>query len=177
MPELLTVTAVLIVLAGILMPVLFQVKADAKEKQCWSNLHQIQLAISMYRTENNGDGNYGAASTMGLPLPSTNLPGDLRLPIQTFYCNAPPNLLSPTQAVYARFFDDRPSGSTPFISWSEYSNSVGENAVILADMNHGDRSVPITSPFYPHKGIGVRLNGQVFTRTREGDWNDLTWWE
>jgi hypothetical protein len=105
-----------------------------------------------------------------------DLPTVLHLPIAVFHCTAPPNILSPEQAVYVKMFSDS-TRNRPYPSWGTFVASAGENTVIFADMNHGDRSVPISSPFFAHKGIGVRLDGQVFTQTRIGNWNDPVWWQ
>jgi prepilin-type processing-associated H-X9-DG protein len=46
--ELLTVLAIIAILAGLLFPVLISAKAVAKRAQCGSNMHQAQLATTMY---------------------------------------------------------------------------------------------------------------------------------
>jgi prepilin-type N-terminal cleavage/methylation domain-containing protein/prepilin-type processing-associated H-X9-DG protein len=57
--ELLVVIGVLLVLAGILLPVLASARAKARETDCRTKLHQITLALRMYADDNNS----------GLPLP------------------------------------------------------------------------------------------------------------
>jgi len=174
--EIIVVMGILIVLAGILFPVFVTAKSAAKEKVCWNNLHQIQLAIMMYRTNNDGDGVYGTASLMGLP-PAGGMEARLGLPPSVFHCQGAPNVLSPTAATYTILYGDRRGSLGRILSWEDYATSEGENAVIVADMNHGDRSVPLLSPFFVHRGIGVRLNGQVFTQSRTGNWSNPRWWE
>ena len=49
--ELLVVVAVIAILAGILFPVFAQARAKAQQTVCASNLHQLGLAISMYRDD------------------------------------------------------------------------------------------------------------------------------
>jgi prepilin-type N-terminal cleavage/methylation domain-containing protein len=49
--ELLVVIAVLSLLAGILLPVLWTARASARQSSCVSNLHQIGLALGMYRED------------------------------------------------------------------------------------------------------------------------------
>jgi prepilin-type N-terminal cleavage/methylation domain-containing protein/prepilin-type processing-associated H-X9-DG protein len=46
--ELLVVIAVIVLLAAILFPVLAQTRAKARQAACYSNLHQIGLALGMY---------------------------------------------------------------------------------------------------------------------------------
>ncbi|MDD8045167.1 MAG: DUF1559 domain-containing protein [Verrucomicrobiota bacterium] len=50
--ELLLVTGLLMVLMGLLLPVLFRVKAKASEVQCINNLHQMDLALKMFSDDN-----------------------------------------------------------------------------------------------------------------------------
>src|SRR5262245_33710611 len=51
--ELLVVIAILALLAGLLFPVLAQVRETARQTRCRSNLRQIGLAIVMYREDYN----------------------------------------------------------------------------------------------------------------------------
>lgn len=50
--ELLTVIAIIAILAAIIFPVMNTVKERAKENDCMSRLHQIQLALNLYKTDN-----------------------------------------------------------------------------------------------------------------------------
>src|SRR5689334_2932001 len=66
MVEILVVTAILVALAALLWPVLAAAKNRAKETKCWSNLHQMHIALAIYREEN-AKLPYGGAAAMGLP--------------------------------------------------------------------------------------------------------------
>jgi type II secretory pathway pseudopilin PulG len=50
--ELLVVMAILVVLAGLLFPVFRQAKSAAGDTACLSNLHQIHVAIELYKNDN-----------------------------------------------------------------------------------------------------------------------------
>jgi len=52
--ELLVVIAIIAILAAILFPVFAQAKRAAKQTSCTSNLHQVGLAIAMYRNDFDG---------------------------------------------------------------------------------------------------------------------------
>jgi prepilin-type N-terminal cleavage/methylation domain-containing protein/prepilin-type processing-associated H-X9-DG protein len=52
--ELLVVVAIMVILAGLLLPVLARAKARAKRIQCISNLRQIGIAAQMYTVDNSG---------------------------------------------------------------------------------------------------------------------------
>ena len=52
--ELLTVIAIIGILAAIIIPTVGKVRASAKSTQCLSNLRQIALAISLYPQDNKG---------------------------------------------------------------------------------------------------------------------------
>ena len=52
--ELLVVVAIIIILAGILLPVLLQAKDTARMRTCSQNLRQLAQAFSMYLDDNNG---------------------------------------------------------------------------------------------------------------------------
>lgn len=73
--ELLVVIAIIAILAALLLPVLAEGKAKAKRAQCYSNLHQISLALNLY-CDDKGDrtppGPFSAAS-FPTPMEQTNL--------------------------------------------------------------------------------------------------------
>jgi prepilin-type N-terminal cleavage/methylation domain-containing protein len=52
--ELLAVIATIVILAALLLPVLSQAKVKAQRTACFSNLHQLGLAWTMYIHDNNG---------------------------------------------------------------------------------------------------------------------------
>ena len=52
--EILTVIAIMVILAGLLMPALRSARREARRAQCISNLKQIGIAIHSYALDNNG---------------------------------------------------------------------------------------------------------------------------
>lgn len=71
--ETLVVIGIIVVLAGLLLPVFLNSKRSGEVTVCKTALRQIGQAIAVYRTEYDGQGVLGKASEMGLPLfPITN---------------------------------------------------------------------------------------------------------
>ncbi|HLI48965.1 MAG TPA: type II secretion system protein [Chthonomonas sp.] len=66
--EILLVVAILAVLAGILLAVLGPVRERARQNTCVSNLHQIGIALTLYRQDWDG-----ADATRGVPMTSAQL--------------------------------------------------------------------------------------------------------
>jgi prepilin-type N-terminal cleavage/methylation domain-containing protein len=173
--EVLVVISIVAVLAGIALPVFAASKEQAKIAVCKQQLHQLQLALSLYRSEHDGDGQYGPATQMGLPPTGAQLMDVLKVPVRILQCSAPPNSVSRSGAVYMiTFNDDKPNPEV--LTWGQYAREELDQSVVFADMNHGDRTIPMRSPFYPHKGFAVRLSGELFTVNKPGSWGELEWW-
>jgi len=72
--ELLVVIAIIAILAALLLPALSQAKQTARRVQCVSNLRQVELAISMYTLDNNGQFPYNATTLNSGPPDQTFAP-------------------------------------------------------------------------------------------------------
>jgi len=59
--------------------------------------------------------------------------------------------------------------------WEKAVARLGEQIPIFGDLNH-DRNSDISSIYFVHHGIGVRLNGQVFKRNATGWSRNFDWW-
>lgn len=92
--ELLTVIAIIGILAAILIPTVGAVRKRATKAQCSSNLHQMGMAVNLYRNDNKGllpDGNYENANLQWI---AAGLRDDFKKYGMTFemlYCNGNPN--------------------------------------------------------------------------------------
>ncbi|MEE9604257.1 MAG: DUF1559 domain-containing protein, partial [Candidatus Scalindua sp.] len=64
--EVLIVIFIIIILAGILLPVLSRVRESGRKTQCTSNLRQIGMGLIMYSNENNETFPTGATAMTAL---------------------------------------------------------------------------------------------------------------
>gem|GEM_PF-6671796 len=63
-----------------------------------------------------------------------------------------------------------------FLDWAKYSQKAQDTSILYVDMNHRNDRNTIYSPYVTFYSIGVRLNGQVFTQWKKGNWNDFSYW-
>jgi prepilin-type N-terminal cleavage/methylation domain-containing protein len=172
--ELLVVIAVLCALAAILVPVLSQVRRRAYMSQTTSNLHQVAVALSLYRQADGGDGVYGDAHAMGLPIPPSLLEPYGFTKDMKF---GPPNETDMyRRGMYFLYASPRDEDHQSY-TWSAYATKHQDASFVFASMGFTDEEQPMTSPFGTFVGIGARLDTSTTTRVRAGDWRDYEWWE
>ena len=84
--ELLVVISIIMLLAGLLLPVLIRAKSKAMENSCMSNMRQVQLALAMYSVNNNSY--YPLELTENNPHPEllSALDADKNSLRKAFYC-------------------------------------------------------------------------------------------
>ncbi|SRR6266511_2647511 len=181
--ELLLTLAVLTLLSGFLMAVTAPAKEQARQRVCVSNLHQIGLAVSMYRSDYGGldpvEGQPLRYSELGLPsgkmLPafvSTYIPTRQRLLCPDYHGRIPvPNLL----ATYAWVPDDDQFHS----EIDKYSSIVAVRCLktpVMTDDQHNPFIDASLAPRWERKRVLVlRLGGQVdaldvSVRTVDSEW-------
>jgi len=171
--ETLVVLGIVVVLAGLLLPVYINSKKSGEITVCKSSLRQIGQAIAMYRTEYDGQGVLGKASAMGLPLfpISSTLPAVLPLS-QQCRGHAKPPRMSP-QGFHYRYVvgtDDRVGMET----WSGYVQKFGESAIIVMDLNHNRDSSIVERPAEQKLALGVALDTSVRQVRRAGQPFDMS---
>jgi prepilin-type N-terminal cleavage/methylation domain-containing protein len=179
--EVLVVISIILVLAAFLLPAFKSAKDSAHESTCLSNLHQLGIAVSLYRSDNNGEGVFGDMFEMGLPPAGLgygalwdHLPVAKKLGI----CHGPgrPTKLSPDGFAY-RYVPAPPGQKTGTTTWKEYVAQKGDAAILFMDENHNAPTVSMVSPFTTKHVIGLNLGNSVIRKTRQGDPWLFDWWD
>jgi prepilin-type N-terminal cleavage/methylation domain-containing protein len=174
--ELIVVALIIAILAAILLPVYKASVAKAKETTCKSQLHQIQLGLSLYRSDNGGDGRFGRADLMGLPPSLLTLVNLRYVDGALKNCKGDPTLMGGKGAVYITMWawPEKDFGKP---KWEKYSTEVQEASILLIDPNHGNEKLHVGSPYFTHHVLGVYLDGQVVRRSGKGVFTNRNWWD
>lgn len=179
--EVLTVITITSILAAILYPVIESAKRKSNEAVCISNLHQLDMALELYRTtyaEERAD--FGTPVDMGLPpwfprLAQVGLvpPGLLKgCHGESVFPNSPPLYSQSWPPAKEDIGED--AWTQLIARWTPYVNAHGAGSVLLQDLNH--MPLRTISPFATQRGIGVYLDGHAKIVTRQGDAANLEWW-
>jgi type II secretory pathway pseudopilin PulG len=171
--ECLCVIGILALLAAMAFPALSRAKDRSKTTVCASNLRQLMAATMQYASEYGGDGVYGDASAMGLPL----WPHDSFPVIKSFECPAIPNqIFKSSDAIpyFCAFGPDVETSSKP--RWADYVDAYKDSAIAWYDLNHNGEDVPILAHMSTKFGLGVSLGGTLVTRRRSGNPFGPDWW-
>lgn len=165
--EVLVCIGIIAVVAAISFPVIKRAKEVAMLTTTKSNLHQMWLALQIYRDQW-GKTDSGSHYEVGMPL-SLTIPDYIpKL--------SPPMPRYDAWKGYLWLMTD-PTSAEPKIvkSWEDYSRKCGVNVAVIADYNFNDTE-PFASPFLDYRGIGIRLSGQISDLRRKGLPVELWWW-
>lgn len=168
--------AIIVTLVAILTPVFIQAKEQAKRTVCASNLHQLFIATSTYRSDNGGDGKYGSDFDMGLPprIGSTAQYSETILNLKMLKCGRFPNPQTKELWSYRWAYIDPPSGHVDY--WKAHSLEFEDRSVLAFDINHNSLNEPLYSDYISHTGIGVTIGGALLKPHKPGDFDRLRWW-
>lgn len=170
--ELLIVIAIVSVLAGITFPVLREVRSKGKITHCQSNLRQIHVALTIYRSDYGGEARYGDMHSMGLPPDLRDLYTSQKMRRDTFRCLGSSRI--PVGPLYTVHYSSKDEiGTYP---WEEYALKFQESSVVYGDQNHELAGHDVISPAVDHRRIGVYLDGHTRVIVRKGDPFVLPWW-
>lgn len=172
--ELLVVFAIIAVVAAIAYPVTRGALDRAKVSRSISNLHQIGLAINLYRADYGDIALYGTVEEMGLPPDLGALAREYKLPTELFDPGG--EVITPEiGSLYTVFFTGESFVGQP--SWSKYAKRYQENAILVGDLqNSFAGSTQSISPLVRRRGIGLFVDGSVRVIVKAGDWTKREWW-
>lgn len=169
--ELLVVIAIIAVIVAIITPVLVQAKRSANIRSSQSKLHQLSIALLIYRTDHGGDGIYGSMEQMGLP-PARYVY------ISRFHQFSSDMLVSscghhPSFPVKFNIDYIPGEGGGPFQSQSVVFR---ENMLMFSDMNCTPSNINLSNPYLIKYGLGVLLSGRLVVKNKTGRQSLPDWW-
>jgi len=188
--ELIVVLAVLALLTALLFPAFAQVRERARETTCLSNLHQIGMAIQMYR-QDYGGGEPVAVPTraqLGLPAEPSDLLSYLKGGKQVFLCadeSLPPGIFQtpvdrsgmPISYMWCLGAED---GLTRdgFPGFARQVSLRGSDTPLVIDAFHWGADYGRNSPQpWLRKVMVLRLDGRVDARIRDDSQVRASWQE
>lgn len=163
--EVLVVLAIIGICAALTYPVFTQVKRNARKAQCLHNLHQIGVAMALYRDQNGG-ADAGTPDEMGLP-------NGVSWP--SIFPNLRCQEHSPKGFGYTILYPEPGSSEARLKSWTAYTQSQGGLSVFMYDDAHQSH-FPISFSWENWTVLAVRLDTSVFVRTRMGVPSGYWWW-
>lgn len=176
--EILVVMSIVLVLTALLLPAFFRSREAALQTGCTQNLHQIGIALELYRSDNDGSGKYGTPTTMGLPPGfSPEVRMQLRLSKDTWLCPRGSTLHPGVHSAvsYYLYFPLPNDSDEAQRRFEGIAQQYQDSTLLLYYMYHSDAK-GVQSPFYPHVGIGLLLGGQTVVKIKAGDWLAPEWW-
>ncbi|MBL8065456.1 MAG: hypothetical protein JNM34_06305 [Chthonomonadaceae bacterium] len=170
--ELLVSLSIVVLLAGCTFAVLAVVKRQSMATVSSSNLHQLYTAISLYRTEYDGDGVYGPTTAMGLSLASSQVTvHKYHLPLEVWKSPCGDHPSRGPGVMNLTYF---PGDGSDL--WNKNIHLFLDNMFLIADMNCTDPGALLDNDEFTKLGRGVLLGGQATIRRRRGDWGKPSWW-
>lgn len=172
--EVLSVISIFAVLAVLSFPAFIRAKEEGKKTVCVSNLRQMFVSTSLYRSDWGSEAIYGKAEDMGLPpIPQP----DHLLSLRQFKCQNAPHPLEPTlgRGYIFYYIDSKLDLLTP--SWEKYSQEYGDASMLNADPFHNPADIALTWGSHISRFCqGVNLGGSLVRRRAKGDWQYRAWW-
>lgn len=173
MIEIVISVAIVAILVAIITPALASARRSARISSSVSNLRQLHLALSLYRSEYGGEGIYGTYAEMGMPDAEQplDLPG---FPVGSPFPS--PCGWNPTIS------DSRPSFEylySPGFAGKLFAKNAQlfkDNLIIFADLNCNPHHELIRSEHFAHLGLGVLIGGKLVNQRKKGFVFDADWW-
>ncbi len=180
--ELLTVIAIIAIVAAISFPVWASSRKKSGERVTENFLHQTWVALELYRQDSDPSSlTLGTSSQIGLPnidgfyslLKRSNLKwwphaGSRGAYGPNYYPFDPSDFVVPDHEVFY---------TRQLTEWLAYSRKNQEQAVLVGDFNHSADCGKGGDPRCFYIGFGVRLSGSLCRRSRTGNVFSPSWWE
>jgi len=179
---------ILIALAGILMPVFNKAKRSAEIRSSIAKLHQLGVAVSLYRQDYGGEGfaRYDAPNAYyGLALPTLRYYEYYRLDHYGADANFLPSPCGADRTIFESFKcgvigwityvapQYEPAlmqpGTGNLRDFHDYLATYRENAVLFIDPYCNPPGTIMGAPYIYKRGLSVLISGQVVNRYKMGN--------
>jgi prepilin-type N-terminal cleavage/methylation domain-containing protein len=168
--ETVVVIAIIGVLAAILTPVFARVKHQARITETVQHLHQVHIALDIYRTDYDGQGRLGDGSQMGYP----QFDYAVTSPIMSLLLRKGPCLANRGNHIY--WPDSLPSrgyGDT----WIEMIDIFEDRTPEYTTITCTPGEYNVDNVFHPKLGLGVLVNGSLVRHLKPGKHDSNPhWW-
>jgi len=167
--EVLAVIAIATTFAAISYPVFSQVRRSARKSECISNLHQIGVAISMYRSQYDGV-EAGTPVEMGLP------PGETLFSTVTDGLKCHGTASMGEWPLYSKTWPEPGDDQASQKFWAAFVNRYGSSTVMMFDANHQPSAGPVSVGWQNWTVLGLKLDTSVYAKTHRAFPLTLSWW-
>ncbi len=172
----LVVVGIVLLLASTIRLMVVPAKSAADKSAALSGLRQCALAIQLYRENGWQVTEYGDLYSMGLPpSPLIKSVPELRAFLGT--SNLPSEVVRHPMGFPFYYYAVRPEVDGLDPTWATYSATRQGAAVLLADFNFNDPTVPMMAEHVTKFGMGVRLDGSLVQRRAQGAYYRRDWWD
>lgn len=166
--ELVTVLAIIMVLAAILLPVFVRARESAQRSASLNNLKQIHLAMTVYRQDWEGDA--GSAEGLGLPPLSPFSTAEAALPATEELWFSPCGRHKGGPSAHGR---GRLHAVYDFFEWRQAYAIGGESTPYILDFHCNDKSIVLESPFQLYRVHFITLMGSASNRMTYGKFSSF----
>ncbi len=162
MTELIVCVAIIMIVAALMLPVFQRAKVRATDAVCTQNLHNVWMAVSLYRENQQEHSEVGTVYEMGLPSPEWYFE---YMDKQKIKCPLRDDRYVPYNNYM--YFPGSPDSNQMAEFWTYATTTYGANTPLFVDLLHLDPD-KLLIPAYLHKSISVNVGGSVQTRVRNG---------
>jgi prepilin-type N-terminal cleavage/methylation domain-containing protein len=181
--EILSVIAILAVLSAVLFPIFTKAKLEAKVTSAGQRLRQLHLLLTLYRSDQESNTDYGYPWEMGLPWGinfNVNANGQL-VPVQQKIEDRSPIEFEIFRKIEVDFRKRSPCGHheeliawclgwdylpTNWIKWKPDSEKYQDRQIVFSDFNCNLPGTKFLEQFATKRAIGISIAGTLVDRTK-----------